>query len=195
MLATAPPPNPRRVGAVKGTVTHLDEYQAYEKLTENASLRITISGVFLDTIDDNADLAAWECPPEGNCEPVRTVVRSSARLRRVGGRRLLRRRRGRVSAGPSAPWRPGAATSADSPGPLGEEQFDVDGDADDSGTGAEGLMDLRKPRVLNVPLAPSVPASLFAVHVSLEAEAVDDRGGESAAQAVIQTRSTSRQRC
>ena len=84
-------------------------------------------------------------------------------------------------------WRPGAATAADAPGPLwGEEDFDVDGDADDSGTGAAGVMSLNKSRSVKVPLASIPRGELFAVHVSLEAQAVDDRGGESAAQAFIQ---------
>ena len=47
-------------------------------------------------------------------------------------------------------------------------------------------MSLNKPRSLKVPLGSVRPGELFAVHVSLEAEAVDDRGGESAAQAFIQ---------
>ena len=47
-------------------------------------------------------------------------------------------------------------------------------------------MFLDKPRSLKVPLGSVRPGELFAVHVSLEAEAVDDRGGESAAQAFIQ---------
>ncbi len=50
-------------------------------------------------------------------------------------------------------WRPGAATSADSPRPLwGEDQFGVDGDADGSETGSFAQMFLRKPRSLKVPL-------------------------------------------
>ncbi len=188
VLAQAPPPNPRHVGAVKGTVTHLDEYQAYVKRTGDALLRITVSDVVLQTIDDNADLAAWECPAAATCEPVRTVVRFHARAYAesaggdffdAGGVAYLE--------GHQHSWRPGAATSADSPGPLwGEKLFKVDGDADDSGAGANGLMFLDKPRSLKVPLGSVRPGELFAVHVSLEAEAVDDRGGESAAQAFIQ---------
>jgi uncharacterized delta-60 repeat protein len=188
VMAQAPPPNPLRVGAAKGAVTHLDEYQAYEKRTSDASLRITLSDLLLQTIDDNNALAAWECPPEGNCEPVRTVVRFHARAYAesaggdffdAGGVAYLE--------GHQHSWRPGAATSADSPRPLwGEAQFDVDGDADDSDTGAAGVMALNQPRSLKVPLASVRRGELFAVHVTLEAEAVDDRGGESAAQAFIQ---------
>jgi uncharacterized delta-60 repeat protein len=183
VLTQAPLLNPFRARSPKGSITHLDEYQAYVKRADDASLRITISGVLLQSIDDNDRLAAWEC-----CEPVRTVVRVHARAYAAsaggdffdaGGVAYLQ--------GHQHSWRPGAATSADSPGPLwGEAQFDVNGDADDSGTGASAEMFLKKPRTLKVPLDAIRPGELFAVHVSLEAEAVDDRGGESAAQAAVQ---------
>jgi uncharacterized delta-60 repeat protein len=188
VLTQAPSFNPFRARSPKGSITHLDEYQAYVKRAGDASLKITISGVLLRDIDDNNRLAAWECPPEGGCEPVRTVVRVHARAYTAsadgdffdaGGSAYL--------VGHQHSWRPGAATAADSPGPLwGESQFDVNGDADDSGTGASAGMSLKKPRTLKVPLGAVRTGELFAVHVSLEAEAVDDRGGESAAQAAIQ---------
>ena len=110
-------PIPLRVGAPKGAITHLDEYQAYEKRAGDASLKITLSDVLLQTIDDNNRLAAWECPPAGNCDPVRTVVRFHARAYAAsaggdffdaGGVAYLE--------GHQHSWRPGAATSADSPG-------------------------------------------------------------------------------
>jgi uncharacterized delta-60 repeat protein len=183
VLSQAPLVNPYRARSPKGTITHLDEYQAYEKRADDASLKITISGVLLQSIDANADLAAWEC-----CEPVRTAVRLHARAYAAsaggdffdaGGVAYLQ--------GHQHSWRPGAATSADSPRPLwGEAQFDVDGDSDDSDTGASARMVLKQPRTLKVPLGAVRPGELFAVRVSLEAEAVDDRGGESAAQAAIQ---------
>jgi uncharacterized delta-60 repeat protein len=188
VLAIAPPPNPRRVGTAKGTIAHLDEYQAYVKQADDASLRITISDLLLQTVDDNNRLAAWECPSGASCEPVRTVIRFHARAYAAstggdffdtGGVAYLE--------GHQHSWRLGAATSADSPGPLwGEAQFGVDGDADDSGTGAAGAMFLDGARTLTVPLGSVRPGELFAVHVSLEAEATDDRGGESGAQAFVQ---------
>lgn len=188
VLTQAPSPNPLHVGAVKGSVTHLDEYQAYVKRAGDASLRITLSGVLLQTVDDNGDLASWECASGTTCEPVRTIVRFHARAyaASVGGDFFTAGGTAYLEGHQHA-WQPGAATSADSPGPLwGEAQFDVDGDADDSETGASGVMALTKPRRLNVPLDSIRPGDLFAVHVSLEAEAVDDRGGESAAQAAMQ---------
>ena len=188
VLAQSPVPNPMRVGQPKGAITHLDEYQAYEKRADDASLRITISDLLMQTVDDNNQLAAWECPAQVNCEPVRTVVRFHARAYaasaggdffNVGGVAYLE--------GHQHSWRPGAATSADSPGPLwGEKDFDVDGDADDSGTGAAGVMYINHAVRVRIPVGSVHRGELFAVHVSLEAEAVDDRGGESGAQAFIQ---------
>ena len=188
VLAQAPPPNPYVARTPKGTVTHLDEYQAYVKRSGDATLRITLSDLLLQTIDDNNSLAAWECPPQGNCDPIRTIVRFHARAYAAsaggdfftaGGIAYLK--------GHQHSWRPGAATSSDSPRPLWREQdFDVDGDADDSETGAAGVMRIKRAISVKVPLGSLPRGELFAVHVSLEAEAVDDRGGESAAQAFVQ---------
>jgi uncharacterized delta-60 repeat protein len=188
VLAQAPSLNPHRARAPKGTITHLDELQAYEKRAGDASLRITISGLLMQLVDDNGPLGASECPAHTACEPVRAVVRFHARAyaESAGGDFFDA---GGVAyfQGHQHAWRPGAATAADSPRPLwGEKQFDVDGDADDSKTGASAEMSLRKPVSLKVPLASVRPGELFAVHVSLQAEAVDDRGRESAAQAAIQ---------
>ena len=183
VLTQAPVLNPFQANAAKGSITHLDEYQAYEKRAGDASLKITISGLLLQNVDDDNRLGAFE-----GREPVRTIVRVHARAYAAsaggdffdeGGEAYL--------VGHQHSWRPGAATSADSPRPLwGEQDFDVNGDADDSGTGASAEMDLKKPRRLKVPLDHVRTGELFAVHVSLEAEAVDDRGLESAAQAAIQ---------
>ena len=66
------------------------------------------------------------------------------------------------------------------PGPLwARGQFEVDGDADDSGTGANGVMYLKAAQPEGPARLDLRRGELFAVHVSLEAEAVDDRGGES----------------
>ena len=84
VLAQAPPPNPLRVGAPKGAVTHLDEYQAYEKQADDASLRITLSDLLLQTIDDNnasvrgsarPRAAATRCAPSCASMPARTPRR------------------------------------------------------------------------------------------------------------------------
>ncbi len=80
VLAQAPTPNPLRAGVSKGTVSHLDEYQAYQKTSSDASLRVTISDLLLQAADGNLrGLGAWECPAGGNCEPIRAVVRFHVR--------------------------------------------------------------------------------------------------------------------
>lgn len=188
VLAQAPAPDPLRAGSKTGTVAHLDEYQAYQKQADDGSLRITVSSVALETVDDNADASAWQCPSTGPCEPVRALVRFHVRAYAsstdgdfftTGGVVYL--------VGHQHAWRPGAATTADSPGPLwSADDFVVDGDLDSSGTGADGLLVLDDPLRIDVPMGAVATGELFAVHVSLEAEAVNDRGGESAAQAFIQ---------
>ena len=142
-------------GAAKGTITHLDEYQAYEKRAGDASLRITISDVLLQTIDDNNR-------PRGVGVPGGRRLRAGAhgravprpRVRRLGGRRLLRPpaapRTWRAISTPGGPARRRRRTL---PGRCGARtHFDVDGDADDSGTGAAGGWGSSKPRSLQVPL-------------------------------------------
>jgi uncharacterized delta-60 repeat protein len=187
VLAQAPPPNPLRVGKPKGAISHLDEYQAYVKRDGDASLRLTISDLLLQTVDDTNPVVK-ACDLTDSCASVRTVIRFHARAYAAstsgdffdeGGTAYLE--------GHQHHWRPGAATSADSAAPLWDASwFEVDGDADDSKTGAAGAMFINKARTLTVPLGAVRTGELFAVHVSLEAEAVDDVGGESAAQAFVQ---------
>src|SRR6478735_3138695 len=77
---TAPLLNPFAANSPKGALTHLDEYQAYEKRAGGASLRITISQMLLEAIDANPRPDASECPPTlVNCWPIRTIVRFHAR--------------------------------------------------------------------------------------------------------------------
>jgi hypothetical protein len=87
-------------------------------------------------------------------------------------------------------WVVGAATGADARAPFWKRaQFDVGGDR----TGSEARLELHRadplkdpePVKLTVPLASIRSGELFAVHVSLEAEAIDDRGGESYVSAFI----------
>src|SRR5262249_5814348 len=116
VLTQAPSPNPVQVGAPKGSIAHLDEYQTYVKQSADASLRVTISDLLLQTVDDNnRPFGAWECPSSGSCEPVRTVVHIHVRayaasaggdFYTAGGVAYL--------VGHQHAWRPGAATSADS---------------------------------------------------------------------------------
>ena len=190
VLAQAPPPNPMRVGAPKGAITHLDEYQAYEKRAGDASLRVTLSDLLLQTIDDNNRLGgvgvpgrsatATRCAPSSASTRARTprrravtsstpaASRTSRAISTRGGRARRRRR--------TRPARCGARTTSTSTATPTT-----------AGPARPGVMALHASRAaLKVPLGSVRPGELFAVHVSLEAEAVDDRGGESAAQAFIQ---------
>jgi hypothetical protein len=53
VMAQAPSFNPFQPGSKQGGLTHLDEFQAYERGSGRASLRITISKAFVDAIDAN----------------------------------------------------------------------------------------------------------------------------------------------
>ena len=87
VLAQAPSAAPFQPGLPKGGLTHLDQFQAYEKQSKNASLRLTITKAVVDAIDANHALVPSECPPRLELQPDpghRPVPRQG--LRRVGGR-------------------------------------------------------------------------------------------------------------
>ncbi len=187
--ATAPSRDFSRPQSARGTATHLDSYQAYVKTTDKASLRITLSQAELVTIDANSPLP--HCTPGLACRPVRTIVRFHARAYAsstggdfydVGGAAYLEGRRGH--------WGFQVATSSDSQAPgwtkagFGDDRdFDEDVHGLPTGMGADLYLD--RPVTLRVPLGAVRTGELFAVHVSLDAQAVDDLGLESAADAFI----------
>ena len=188
VAAQAPLLNPLAANSPKGGVTHLDEYQAYEKRSGDASLRIKISQLLLEVADGNGGPDASVCPPVVvHCWPIRTIVRVHARAYaasaggdffNAGGVAFIN--------GHNAVWDHSVATSADSEAPLWtDDNVLYDPDVDDTNTFVHAEMTLDRPPTLKVPLASIRPGELFAVHVSLEAEAVDDRGRESAAQAYV----------
>ena len=185
---TAPLLNPLQPSTPKGGVTHLDEYQAYVKRATDASLKLTISGALAEAIDTNARVDESQCPPTVvRCWPLRSIVRFHARAYAasaggdfydVGGVAFIK--------GRHALWDHWVATAADSQAPVwSSDNFIFDPDFDDSDTFSYARMALDRPATLKVPLASVHTGELFAVHVSLEAEAVDDRGAESAAQAYL----------
>jgi Calx-beta domain len=187
VLAQAPSSNPFQPGSKKGGLTHLDEYQAYEKRSEHASLAITVSNVVLDAIDANHGLTPQECPGGRECKPIRGIVRFHARAYaesaggdffNVGGVAYIEGHEGR--------WTIEAVTSPDSRRPLWDSsRFSRDFDVDDVGTGSHATALLKKPLTLKVPLSSLRDGELFAVHVSMDAEAIDGRGRESAVEAFI----------
>ena len=182
VLAQAPSFNPFQPGSKKGGLTHLDELQAYEKRSDRASLRITITKAVIDAIDANHALLPSECPPGQDCKPIRGIVRFHARAYAesaggdffsIGGVAYIEGHEGR--------WAIDAATSADSRSPLWDDaKFSINDDVDDVGTRSHATAELRHPIRLNVPLSRLRDGGLFAVHVSMDAETVDDRGRESA---------------
>lgn len=189
VAAVAPLLNPSHANSPKGGLTHLDEYQAYVKTADKASLKITLSQAELVTIDGNSLIP--HCTPGLACRPIRTVVRFHARAYSsstngdffdVGGAAYLEGRDGH--------WGFDVATTSDSQAPgwtkaAFDDDPDFDADVHGLPTGMGADLFLPKPVTLKVPLKSVHLGELFAVHVSLDAQAVDDLGRESAAQAFI----------
>ena len=188
VFAQAPSAAPFQKGFPNGGLTHLDQLQAYEKTSKKASLRLTITKAVVDAIDANHALLPSECPPRLDCNPVRGIVRFHARAYAdsargdffsVGGVAYIEGHEGR--------WLIQAVTSADSRRPLwDDEDFSIDDDVDDLGTRSHAVAELKRKVTLTVPLRSVREGELFAVHVSLDAEAIDSRGRESAVEAFIQ---------
>ncbi len=167
--------------AVRGGITHLDEYQAYRKRSPDATLRITISQAILRAIDERRDAAP--CPPKtvSDCPLLRGVVlfRARAYANSVGGDFFTE---GGVAylEGYRGHWTVNAATDADSRTPLWDgSNFRHSGDR------ARPSVELRDPVALTVPLDSVRENELFAVHVTLESMAINDRAGESTSMAFI----------
>jgi uncharacterized delta-60 repeat protein len=191
VAAQAPVLNPFRANSPKGGVTHLDEYQAYEKRADDASLKITITEALMEAVDDNLGLSESECPRRAvRCFPVRSILRFHARAYAesaggdffdVGGVAFVK--------GHTGNWDHWVATSSDSQAPLWtlDDFFNVLECSDTfcGGNIVGDVMYLHSKRTLKVPLASVREGELFGVHVSLEAETVDDRGRESSALAFI----------
>jgi len=187
-FAEAPSLGAIRPGAAKGGDARLDSYQAYVKRADNASLRISIRRVLLDAIDSNN--GAKDCFDDATCAPLRAIARFRARAYTadgafydVGGTVYLE--------GYNDHWVIGAATAWDARGVFWKRvQFDA-GDNDTRTEASLGLhrddqTESQKPVTLTVPLASIRTGELFAVHVSMESEAIDDRGGESYVSAFIE---------
>jgi uncharacterized delta-60 repeat protein len=194
VLAQAPTYNPFQPGSKRGGIAHLDQFQAYEKQDPRASLSITISKVVLDVIDANHGLLPSECPPGLRCRPIRALVRFHARAYAesaggdffsTGGSAFIEGHEGR--------WSIDAVTSSDARRALWKpSDFEPDDSVDDAGTGSRATQLLKRPRTLRVPLKSVREGDLFAVHVTMDAEAIDSRGRESAAEAFIQDPQTLR---
>jgi uncharacterized delta-60 repeat protein len=190
VLAQAPVKNPADPQSAMGAVTHLDEYQTYLKRSGEASLSVTLSRIVLDAVDQNGIESVTECgAPDGLCYPIEALVVFHLRAYTTGrtGREFFAAG-GMASLQGSATegWDFEAATAADANvAQWNRDNFNrlVDLGVTDE---PQGQMHLKAPRTLDVPLFSVGNGRPFTVHVSLQAEAVTDRGRESAAEAFIE---------
>ena len=199
LTAQAPVLDPFTPRSAKGGAAHLDVRQTYEKdLRTGASLRITIRDIKLETADANGTPATSECSDLSVfvCHPIQAVVRYHARADPVpGGSDSSTKTRavpffnvgGAVYLyGYQHHWFIGAATSADSRTPFwADAEFNRTGDANKDTSGSRASLALADAIRLNVPLGSVHFQQRFTVHVTMDAEAIDDRGHESAASAFI----------
>ena len=188
VLAQAPSANPSQPGATSGGGAHLDQFQAYEKRSDKASLRMTITKAVVDAIDANHALLPSECPSGFDCKPIRGVIRFKARAyAESAGGDFFRASGVAYIEGHEGRWTIEAATSADSRRPLWDSRnFSINDDVDDAGTKSHAIAELAHRLTMNVPLSSLRDGELFAVHVRLDAETLDRRGRESAVEAFIQ---------
>ena len=189
VLAQAPSSvAPVEIGSPLGSSSHLDQFEAYEKRSDAASLRITISQALLDAIDSNgAALLPSECPPGLSCKPIRAVVRFQARAyAESAGGDFFRRAGVAYIQGHQVDWDFEAATLSSSRGPLWDDtNFAFDNDSDGSGTGSRATAQLKRSLAMSADLSSLRNGELFAVEVTLDAETVDTRGLESAVEAFV----------
>ena len=200
LIVDAPVLDPFAPRSAKGGVAHLDEYQTYEKEPRPGgdSLQITVRIIDLQTADANGTPTPSECSDLSVfvCHPIQAVVRYHARAYPVpGGSDSSTKARalpffnvgGAVYLyGYQHDWFIGAATSADSRTPFwADAEFNHTGDANKDTSGSLARLGLAQPIRLNVPLGSVHFQQRFTVHVTMDAEAIDDRGGESGAQAFI----------
>ena len=194
-LTQSPSPDLTDPHSARGGISHFEELQAYRKRSADPTLRITISQAILRAIDENRNPSG--CPPKtvSDCPLLRGVVLFRARAYAAsagndsggdffteGGVAYLEGHRGH--------WTVSAATDADSQTPLWDRSS-----FRRSSTcacippraGGPGIVaaELRSQLTLTVPLDAVRENELFAVHVTLESEATNDRGGESTSLAFI----------
>jgi len=180
--AEAPSIAPDRPLVVKGGATHLESYLAFEKSAPGGVLNFQLHNLVLNMTDVEGPLQPSEChaPP---CYPIRTIVRYHVRAWTVAGGHEFFNVGGTVFAeGHDQQWFMGAATAADARAPFWTDaQFHID-----QPHGATAFhMSLQHALDLNVPLTRLHRGTLFMTKLTMDAEAIDDRGGESAAQAFV----------
>jgi uncharacterized delta-60 repeat protein len=180
--AEAPSIAPERPLVVKGGATHMVGYLAFEKSAPGGLLNFQLRNLVLNMADDEGPLQPSEChaPP---CYPIRTIVRYHVRAWTIAGGHEFFNVGGTVFAeGHDQQWFMGAATAADARAPFWTDaQFRVD-----QPHGATAFqMTLQRSLDLSVPLTHLRRGTLFMTKLTMDAEAINDRGGESAAQAFV----------
>ena len=185
VLAQAPTADPSNPGRPHGSETHFDFYQAYLKEPGQASLRITLSRVLLDGInqnDESVNLRACPGSPGGDlsCGPFDGSVYFHARVYSAKGDLFDAGGDAELGGLSFHRWLGVAGTSSDSEVPAWtNDSFTV------TDTGSEGKEQLKHPLTFKVPLSSVNAGDAFTVHVSLEADASDEAGAESAVEAFI----------
>jgi uncharacterized delta-60 repeat protein len=190
VLAQAPVRDLFNPTSAKGSVTHLSQFQTYRKRSGEASLSVTISRIALHAVDDNGLESTLDCDSPGGCLPIEARVLFHLRAYTSGrtGREFFAAGGTAYFAGSSDEgWDFRAATAAD----ANVAQWSLDDFFHTTGDGGfrnqrRAEMILKAPRTVEVPLSSVSTGRRFTVDVSLEAEATDDRGRESAVEAFIE---------
>jgi uncharacterized delta-60 repeat protein len=189
----APTGDPRQPGSQKGGFAFLDQYRDYRKdvSPHKQFVQIKLDQLLLDLIDANGPLTAVECPVVGNpqqrCSSIRSKVKVEVEAYKPGAAHPFFDVGGTIYAeGHEHAWVVGAGTSPVSVRPFWEgAEFDVNGDTDDNTTQSHLVVDNFHPIIITIPLDAVHFQHRFRVLVSLDTDAVDDRGLESAAAARI----------
>jgi uncharacterized delta-60 repeat protein len=169
-------------------VTHLSQFQTYRKRSGEASLSVTISRIALHAVDDDGLESTLDCDSPGACLPIEARVLFHLRAYTSGrsGREFFAAGGTAYFAGSSDEgWDYRAATAAD----ANVAQWSLDDffhQPGDIRNQRRAEMILNAPRTVEVPLSSVSTGRRFTVDVSLEAEATDDRGRESAVEAFIE---------
>ena len=194
VLTQSPSPDITDPHSLRGGISHFEELQAYRKRSGDATLRITISNAILarsTRIATPADVhrrpsATARCSEESSCStpahmrhrPGMTPVATSS------PRAASRTSRATADTGPLAPRRTPTLRCRCGTGPVSAGAPRAHAYRRVRAA-RDVAAELRSPLTLTVPLDAVRANELFAVHVTLESEATNDRGGESTSLAFI----------
>ena len=173
------------VDSVIGGRALLQQFQSFQKRSDDATLRITISQAFIQAIDANGGLQPSETNESvaGQLTFVARAYAESAGDGQSGD--FFVRSGGAFISGRTGDWTITADTFSSSTGPFWDfRSFLPDFDVDDDG-GSHATLSLPTPLSMDVDLSSVRRGELFALHVTLVAEVFDDRGRESTVEAYL----------